>query len=83
MIGLTMHLFGGIWTLEFWVWKTTNALKHCLMCHTSRNIEDSGAKSYLNDGGLIQEVSEQKMFDMLPKDYSCDILVKKVDEKSA
>ena len=82
MIGLTMHLFGGIWTLELWVWKAANASKHCLMCHTSRNIEDSGTKSY-NYGGLIQEVSEQKMFDMLPKDYSCDILVKKVAEKSA
>ena len=28
--------------------------------------------------GLVQEVSEEKNFSMLPKDYSCNILVKNV-----
>ena len=42
-------------------------------------MEDSGADCDLrNDGELTQEVSEEKNFSMLPRDHSCDILVKKV-----
>ena len=38
----------------------------------NRNIENSGAKIYLNSGGLILGFSKQKNFIMLPKDHSCD-----------
>ena len=51
--------------------------KHCLMGHTSRSLEDRIAKSDLNCQRYTQEVSE-KNFNMLPRDRSCDILVKKV-----
>lgn len=46
------------------------------MGHTSRSMEDRGAKSYLNCQGLTQEVSEEN-FSMLLRNH-CDILVKKV-----
>ena len=50
------------------------------MGHTSINMEDSGAKfDLMNCGGrLTQDVSEEKNLNMLPRDHSCDILVKKV-----
>ena len=49
------------------------------MGHTSRNIEDSSSKCELmNCGGLPQEVSEEKNFSVLPRDHSCDILIKNV-----
>lgn len=38
---------------------------------------DSGTKSDLNCGGLTQEVSEEN-FCMLPRNHSCDILMKNV-----
>ena len=71
-IDLTMFLFGGIWTLVFWVRKAVGCFKHCLMGHTSRIIED------VNCGGLTQEVSEKKNFSMLPRNHSCDILAKNI-----
>ena len=40
--------------------KTVESLKYYLMGHTSRSMEDSGAKSYLNCLELAQEVSEKK-----------------------
>ena len=40
-------------------------------------MEDRGAKSYLNCWRLTREISEEN-FSMLPRDSSCDILVKKV-----
>ena len=46
-----------------------------LMGHPSRSMEDSGAEGDLNYGGLAQEISE-KNFSTLPRDHSCDILVK-------
>ena len=48
------------------------------MDHTSRNMEDSGAKIYLNSKGLVLGFSNEKNFIMLPRDHSCDILVTKV-----
>ena len=41
-------------------------------------MEDSGAQSYLNCWGITQEISEEKNFNILPRDHSSDILVKKV-----
>jgi len=41
-------------------------------------MEDSGADRDLNYGCLAQEVSEEKNFSMLPRNHSCDILVKNV-----
>ena len=47
------------------------------MGHPSRNMENSGAKcDLINCGELSQDVSEEKNFSMLPRDCSCDILVK-------
>lgn len=49
------------------------------MGHTSKSMGDRGAKSDLNCGGLFtQDVSEEKNLSMLPRDCSCDILMKKV-----
>jgi hypothetical protein len=41
-------------------------------------MEDSGAGVDLNCGSLAEEVSEEKSFNLLPGDHSCDILVKNV-----
>lgn len=35
-------------------------MKWGLMSHTSRRMDDSGSEGDLNDGGLDQEVSEEK-----------------------
>jgi hypothetical protein len=50
------------------------------MGHPNRNMEDSGAEGDLNYGGWARKVSEKKKknISMLPRDYSCDILVKNV-----
>lgn len=48
MIGLTMCLFGGFWTLVIWVMKAMECFKHCIKGHNNRNMEDSGAKGDLN-----------------------------------
>ena len=50
------------------------------MGHSSKSMEDSGAKSYLNCQELAPEVSEEKKFSMMPRDCSFDILVKNADE---
>ena len=47
-----------------------------LMGHPSWSMADSGTEGDLNCGGLAQEVSEEKNFNMWPRDCSCDILVK-------
>ena len=57
--------------------KTVESLKYYLMGHTSRSMEDSGAKSYLNCWRLTEKILENK-FSILPRDCYCDILVKKV-----
>ena len=48
------------------------------MGQTSRSIEDSAVKSYLNYEGLAQDVSEEQNINIWPRDHSCDILVKKL-----
>ena len=46
-----------------------------LIGHTIKSMEAEGD---LNCGSLAQEVSEEKDCSMLPRDLSCDILVKNV-----
>ena len=46
------------------------------MGHTSKCMDDSGAKSNANYYGLAQEASEGKNISNCPKDYSCDSLAK-------
>ena len=52
LIGLIMFLFGVMWALVLWVKKAIEYFKHCLMGHSSKTMEDSGAMSYLNCQGL-------------------------------
>lgn len=52
------------------------------MGHTSKNREDGVAKSDLNCGSLIQEVSKEKNFTIWPINLSCDIFVKNVADFS-
>ena len=53
--------------------------KGCLMGHTSRNVEDSEAEcDFMNCGGLVQDEKKEENFNMLTRDYPCDIWVKKV-----
>lgn len=49
------------------------------MAHASKRVEISGAEfDLMNCRVLTLVVSEEKIFNMLPRDHSCDILVKKV-----
>ena len=73
-----MVSFEGIWTLGLWIRKAVECFKFCLMGHSSWSMEDIGAGGDLNCGGLTQKDSEEKNVSMLPRDHSCDILVKKV-----
>ena len=56
-----MFLFGEIWTLVFWVRKAVECFKHCLMGHTSRSMEDRGAKSYLNDKDSLKRFQRRRI----------------------
>jgi hypothetical protein len=58
--------------------KQLETLSGGLMNHSSRNMEDFGAKGDLNYEVLVQEISEKKSFIMLPSDCSYDIWVKYV-----
>lgn len=49
------------------------------MRHNSRSKEDLGVEYDLkNCGKISQEISKERNFSMLPRDHSCDVLVKKV-----
>ena len=49
------------------------------MDHISVNMEDNGVNyELMNCGGLVQEVTEKKNTNILPRDCSCNILEKKV-----
>lgn len=41
-------------------------------------MEDCGAEGDLNCGGLAQDISHENNLNMLPRDCSCEILVKNV-----
>ena len=56
-----MLLFEGILTWGLWIRKAVECLKFCIMSHSSRNMEDSGAEYDLNCGFLDQEVPEEKI----------------------
>jgi hypothetical protein len=77
VIGLTMHLFGRMWTWGLWVWKAVECFKWGLMSHPSRNMENFVAESNLNCADQAQEVSE-KNFSTWPKACFCGILAKNV-----
>ena len=49
-----------------------------LMSPTNRSIDNSGVEGDLHCGGLAQEVSEEKIFCMWPRECSCGILRKNV-----
>ena len=46
--------------------------------YTSRCTEDSDSVGELNCRSLAQDVSGENNFNMCPRDYTCDILVKNV-----
>jgi hypothetical protein len=73
-----MLLFGRMWILGLWIWKAVECFNWGLMGHTSRNTEDFVAESDFNCADLAQEVSEEKNFNMWPRDCFCRILVKNV-----
>ena len=78
MIDMTMVLFGGMWTLGLCVRKAVKCFESCLVGHSSKGMEDSGAEDDVNCGGLAQETSEENKFSMHPRNPSCDIFVKNV-----
>ena len=49
------------------------------MGHPCKDMED-GIQGDFGCGGLAQEVSQEKNFNMLLRDSSCDILVKNVSD---
>jgi hypothetical protein len=53
VIGLTMHLFGRMWTLGFWIWKAVECFKWGLMGYPSRNMEDFVTESDWNCADLV------------------------------
>ena len=72
LVAVTMLLFGKMWILGLWIWKTMECFKWALMGQYSRNMEDSGADVRLNCVGLMcQEVSMEKNFNMWLRDCFC------------
>ena len=69
-MGLTVLLFGRMQIWGFWIWKAV------MGCPT-KNMEEIGVEDNFNCRSLVLEVSEEN-FNMWPRDYSCDILVKNV-----
>ena len=65
--------------LGIWIRNAVKCFKYCLIGHTTGGMEDRGAKFDLMNWGarLPQDVSE-KNFSMLPRDGSCNNLVKNV-----
>lgn len=59
--------------MELQVKNIMECYKWCLVSHTRRNMEDSGAECNLNCGGLDQEVSEENIC-MCHRNSSWDIL---------
>jgi hypothetical protein len=64
--------------LGLWIRKAVEYLKQGLMGHTSKCMDDNGAKSNVNYYGLAQEVPEGKNISNCPRDYSCEISGKNV-----
>jgi hypothetical protein len=50
--------------------------KHCLLGHPGGSMEDCAVEGDLNFGGLDQELSKERHFSVLPRDYSWDSMVK-------
>ena len=66
-IDLIICLFGEIWNFVLCIWKAVECFNHSLISNTNINIEDIGAKSYVNCQRLTHEVTEEN-FSMLPRD---------------
>ena len=78
-IALTMLLFGGMWTLRLWIRKADAYFMWGLNGpYLYKKIENNSAEGNVNCGDSAREVSEEKNFNMWPKDDSCGILAKNV-----
>ena len=64
--------------MNLWIWKAAECFKWVLVGHPSRNMENFVAGGDLICGSLALEASEEKNFNMWPRECSCDILVKNV-----
>lgn len=61
---------------------TRKAVKCCkwgLMCHLSKNLGDSSAKSKMDYGDPNQEIVEVSNISNWSREHSCDILAKNAD----
>jgi hypothetical protein len=56
--------------------KAVEYFKRSSMSYSSRNMEESDAKSDLNSGSLAQEILVKKNFSILSRDSSYDIFLK-------
>jgi hypothetical protein len=57
VISLTMFLFGRMWILGLWIWKTVEFFKWGSMGYPSRNMEGFATENELNLADLGQEIS--------------------------
>ena len=73
-----MLSFEGMWILELWINKAGECFKRGLIDQNSRDMESSSAESELNSKNLAQDISKERKFIMLLRDWSYDILVKNV-----
>jgi hypothetical protein len=48
-----MFMFGRMWILGLWIWKSLECFKWGLIGQPTRNTEDSGAKGHLNCLGVL------------------------------
>ena len=64
MIGLTMLLFGRLWTLNLLIWSAMGCCKWGLIGHPHRNMKDFVAEGDLNCENLALEVLEEKNINM-------------------
>ena len=61
VIGLTRLLLEVIWTLGLWIRKTVECSKCCFMDHSSRSMEDSGAKYDLNCEAWLERIQRRRI----------------------
>ena len=61
VIGLTMFLIGGMWTLGLWIRKAVELFKWGLMDCSSRSVEDGGAEGDVNCGAQLKRFQRRRM----------------------
>lgn len=64
VIGLTMLLFGRMWTLGHWIWSAVGCYKWGLICHLNRIMKAFFVEGDLNSGSLSLDISEEKNITM-------------------